>query len=64
MSELPTKGEVYHHKTLRGSWIVQSCGPQWITLKPSLPQLENKRLHTCDFVFDRLSADPQWERIR
>lgn len=54
----PKKGEVYRHSALRGQWTVKSCGPQWITLTPSIPYLRNQRIPTSGF----LAAG--WERVR
>lgn len=57
-SELPKKGEVYRHKTFRGVWVVSSCGPERITLQPSLPQLKSYRTYTAGFLH------AGWERVR
>lgn len=56
-SKVPQKGDLYRHPTMRGRWKVQSAGPAFVTVRPTLPQLRPKRVPTAQFMDD-------WELLR
>lgn len=55
---MPQKGDVYFHERLRGFWTVESAGPKFVTLKPSIAYLNRQRIPTPGFL------EANWEKQR